>query len=178
MGERVAERFSHSLLAGIETAKAALNEATKDYWKNIKLPCQRFAPSLLGNRESIRHQERLRSILDWQEVVRTPQRERVGDSHGSIERRKNHRPKRHCTKQALHHPNRMKPMKRYVENLESWRLYAAAEKLLGEYIAEQCAGTYQPQHRKVFHDRKITKIAQERIKGFAEALSRTDHGAP
>ena len=69
-------------------------------------------------------------------------------------------------------------MKRYAENLEPWRLYTAAEKLLGEYIAEQCAGAYAPDHRRVFHDRKITKIAQERIKGFAEALNRADHGAP
>jgi hypothetical protein len=27
-----------ALLAGLDTAKAVLNEATKDYWKNIKLP--------------------------------------------------------------------------------------------------------------------------------------------
>jgi hypothetical protein len=69
-------------------------------------------------------------------------------------------------------------MKRYAENLESWRLYPAAEKLLGKYIEDQCGGSYAPQHRRVFHDRRITKAAQERIKGFAEALNRTDHGAP
>lgn len=69
-------------------------------------------------------------------------------------------------------------MKRYAENLEAWRLYPAAEKLLGGYIAEQCGGSYQPQHRKVFHDRKITKAAQERIRGFAAALNQSDFGAP
>ena len=69
-------------------------------------------------------------------------------------------------------------MKRYAEDLEAWGLYHDAEKLLGEYIAEQSAGFYAPLHRRVFHDRKITKIAQERIKGFAEALNRTNYGAP
>jgi hypothetical protein len=69
-------------------------------------------------------------------------------------------------------------MKRYSENLDQWNLYPLAESLLGEYIAEQCDGAYKPQHRKVFHDRKITKIAQERIQGFIEALIRSEHGAP
>jgi hypothetical protein len=69
-------------------------------------------------------------------------------------------------------------MKQYAENLTQWvGLYEDAQDLLGEYIAEQCKGFYSKQHKRVFHDRIITKIAQEKIKGFAEALSRTEYGA-
>ena len=68
-------------------------------------------------------------------------------------------------------------MKRYAEDMETWNLYDAAKHMLGEYIAKQCDGHYSQVHSRVFHDRRITKDAQERIKGFAEALSQTEYGA-
>ena len=69
-------------------------------------------------------------------------------------------------------------MKRYALDLDKFGLYPAAETLLGKFVEKASGGVYKPEHRKVFHDRRITKAAQERIKGYAEALTDTDHGAP
>jgi hypothetical protein len=68
-------------------------------------------------------------------------------------------------------------MKRFAEDMEAWNLYDDAKHKLGEYIAKQCNGHYSQVFRRVYHDKKITKSAQERIKGFADALSQTKYGA-
>lgn len=69
-------------------------------------------------------------------------------------------------------------MMTYSLNLENWGHYPQAENMLGRYIAEQSNGVYNEEHRKVFHNKKISKLKQEKIRAFSDALHRTQFGAP
>lgn len=59
----------------------------------------------------------------------------------------------------------------YSLNLADWKHYPQAEELLAAYVAKITGGKHSSVHRKVFHNRKISKLDQEKIKAYSQALS-------
>lgn len=66
----------------------------------------------------------------------------------------------------------------YALNLAPFGLYPEGEAFLGRYVEGLTGGGYDAARRKVFHNRKISKLDQEKINAYSRALSDAQVGHP